>query len=641
MLQTIRDRFIGWTLWAVVGIIVVPFAFFGIETFRTDSGDPTVAKAGDQRITQSQFNAAYQQRLAQIQNLMGESFRADQMDQPRFREAVLRDLVQDSVMRQFSNDAGYRASDAQLFEALQQIPAFQDGGKFSSELYRARLANQGYAPDRFESQLRDALIGDQLRDGVLATGFQVPQAAEAAYRLGQQKRWLSYAVFPAGAYLAQVRVSSEQVQARYDEQKTRHQEPERVQLAYLELSQETLAQNTATTPAAEVLRALYDTEKAARFTTPEERAARHVLVAFGADKDAARAQAETLATQLRNGGDFAALAAQHSADPGTQKNGGDLGWIRRGRMTEKFESALFALKKGELSAPVETEFGWHLIQLTDLKPEVVQPFESATVQAQLLEAYRSREADKQFQELSEKLEQLAFESPQSLDAAALALNLKVQTTGWLTRASSDGLFATPAVREAAFSDDVIQDGENSAPLAAGPGRVIVLRKQDYQPPRQRPLDEVAATLRDELRNEAARSLSQAAAAAALAGLKQGSDLQTLALEAGAVMKTPGLVGREAAGVEAPVLAAAFRLPRPANGQAEFAQATLPSGDPVVLVMTAVNDAVVPPADDAAYRTELSRLREATAGAEFSAYRAFIEQQISVKMMTPPEGAPAP
>lgn len=634
MLQNIRDRLTGPFVWFIVGIIVIPFAFFGIETFRSGGGDPTLAKVGDQKITQSQFRAGYEQRMQQLQALMGDNFRADLIDQERFRQSVLDDMVQESLMRQHVRKAGYRASDGALFEAISAIPAFQQDGKFSSELYRSRLAQQGYAPTRFETQMREALVVDQMREGLLESAFVPETGAAQSYRIDEQQRWLAYAVFEAAKYLPQAQVDEAQVQTRYEQQKSRFQAPERMRVAYLELAQDALSPTP--TPDAEYLRSIYEAEKANRFSTAEERRARHILVGFGADKDAARKRLEAVAAQLAKGGDFAALAAAESEDPGSKNKGGDLGWIKRGQMVATFENALFALRKGEVSAPVETEFGWHLILLDDLREARTRPFDDPAVQAELLDLYRRRDGERRFQEMSEKLEQTAFESPGSLEPAAQALGLEIRTTDWFTRETGAGVAAQPAVREAAFSQDVLEAGENSRPIALGENRVVIVRKAEHEPPRQKPLEEVADALRAELKDEAARERAAKDAAAALEALASGRPLEQVVTTKKAKLEAPGLVKRSAAGIDAKILEALFRLPRPAEGQSSREQVKLANGDVAVVVATAVADADWSAAPDEQRRRELARLREGLAGAEFAAYRADLQQRIPVKIVAQPE-----
>lgn len=639
MLQGLRDRLTGPVIWFIVGIIVIPFAFFGLETFRTGGGDPTVAKVGGEKIKESQFQRGYDQRLQQLQNLMGESFRPEMINQERFRQTVLNDMVQESLLRQHVREAGYRASDAMVFESLEAIPAFQENGKFSSETYRSLLARQGYTPTRFEQQLRDQIVIDQMREGILATAFTSPAGAAQAYRLEEQQRWLAYAVFEASRYLPQVQVSDAQVQERYEQQKARFQSPERLRVAYVELALDQLP--PAAAPEPEVLKVVYESEKATRFTTVEERKARHLLVNFGADKDKARERIEALAAKIRQGADFASLASSQSDDPGSKAAGGDLGWVRRGQMTEKFEQALFALGKGEVSAPVETEFGWHLIKLEELRESHTRAFEDPEVQAELLAAYRQRDAERRYQELAEKIEQTAFESPNSLEPVAQASGLQLKTSDWFTRGEGGGIAAQVAVREAAFADEVLQAGENSRPVSLGEQHIVVLRKQEYEPPRQKELAEVAATIREELKAEGARAKAAADAAEALAALDSGRALEQVITQKKASLKAPGLVRRTTPDIDPRVLTAVFQLPRPAEGQASRTSVPLPDGSVAVVVSTAVQDGDWTAAPEADKAKQAARLRESVAGAEFLAYRADLEKRIEVEILKQPAAETPP
>jgi peptidyl-prolyl cis-trans isomerase D len=633
MLQDFRDRLTGPFVWFIVGIIVIPFAFFGIETFRTGGGDPVVAKVNDEKIRESQFRAKHEQKLQEFQRLMGPNFRPEMIDQERFRAMVLDDMVLESVVRQHVRKEGYRASDALVFETVQAIPAVQENGKFSTEASRSRLAQMGQAPTRFEERLREQIVMEQMRGGILGSAFVPPVAAELSYRLDQQQRWLAYAVFEAARYAPQVQVSDAQVQERYEQQAARFQAPERLRVAYVELA---LAQlSPAPVPEPEVLKVLYDAEKATRFTTVEERRTRHILVNFGADKDKARERIEALADRLARGADFAALAAAESDDPGSKAQGGDLGWVRRGQMLETFEQALFALGEGEVSGPVETEFGWHLIKLDALRETQTRKFEDPEVQAELLAAYRQRDAEHRYQQLSEKLEQGAFESPASLEPVAQATGLAVQTSDWFTRAEGGGVFAQPEARDAAFSDDVLQANENSRPVTVGDSRIVVLRKHDYEAPRQRPLEEVAATIREELKVEKARARAAADAAEALEALGQGRALEQIVTQKKAQLKAPGLVLRNASGIDTAILAELFRMPRPAEGTSGRTTVTLANGDVAVLVSTTVQDGDWAAAAEADRARQSNDLRNAQAGAEFAAYVAGVERRAEAEVIQQP------
>jgi len=638
MLQQIRDRTSGIVAGFIVALLVVPFAFFGIETFNSGGGDPVVAKVGSQKIRQSQFQHSYDQRYQQFMALMGENFRPEQFDRKLFRKMVLDDMTQESMLRQYADKSGYRANDAVVFDYLSRIPAFQKEGKFDTEVYREALKRVGQSPERFEEQVRSSIAIEQMRGGVLETAFVTEADAQAAWKLAMQERVAEYALFDSARYLALATVSEDQLKARYEQKKDQLKSPERIRLAYVQLSLEGMA--AAEAPGQDVLKAIYDAEKAARFTTQEERKASHILVNFGADKAAAEKKIEGIAAQLKAGKDFAELARANSDDSGSKAAGGDLGWTKRGTMPESFEKVLFGLGKGAVSDPVETEFGWHLIRVDDLHPSATRPFTDAGVQQELLGLYRNREQQKRFQEQSEKLEQLAFENPTSLDAVAKELGLQLQTTDWFTRAGGSGIAANDAVKQAAFSAEVLTDGENSKPIAVGDNSLVVVRKAEYEAPRQRPLAEVADALRGELRSEAAKAQAKADAAKLLAELRAGKPLAEAATALGAELRQPGALRRDNAGEDRALVQALFKLPRPAAGKPQFGEVTLSTGNVAVIALSAVQEpAAAAPEEIKALR---QRLRELQAGNEFGAYQKLIGQKVEIKLEEQPaETAPAP
>jgi peptidyl-prolyl cis-trans isomerase D len=263
------------------------------------------------------------------------------------------------------------------------------------------------------------------------------------------------------------------------------------------------------------------------------------------------------------------------------------------------------------------------------------------VQAELLAAYRQRDAERRYQELAEKIEQTAFESPSSLEPVAHASGLQVKTTDWFTRGEGSGIAAQVAVREAAFADEVLQAGENSRPVALGEQHIVVLRKQEYEAPRQKELAEVAATIREDLKAEGARAKAAADAAEALAALDSGRALEQVITQKKATLKAPGLVRRTTPDIDPRVLAAVFQLPRPAEGQASRTSVPLPDGSVAVVVSTAVQDGDWAGAPEADKAKAAARLRESMAGAEFLAYRADLEKRIEVEVLKQPAAETPP
>ena len=379
------------------------------------------------------------------------------------------------------------------------------------------------------------------------------------------------------------------------------------------------------------LKTIYDAQKG-RFSTAEERRASHILIRFGADKAAAQKKAQDLYDKIKNGADFAQLAKDSSEDPGSKAKGGDLGWVKQGMMAPRFESALFGIDKaGEVVGPVETEFGWHLIKLDELKPARTQAFEDPEVQKQLQDLWQGSDASKRFQDMSSKLEQLVFENPNSLDAASKALDLPVKTTDWFTRKGGSDIAGNQAVIAAAFAPEVQRDGENSKPIAIESGHIVVVRKADYEAPRQLLLEEVAGQIRTTLTNEAAAAKQQAAAAALLKTLHDGQPFDAAVKSQGLAAVSPGPVARDNKTLDQALLEAAFKMLRPAAGKLSYGQATLGNGDLAVLALSSVSDVDASSTDGAQIKTAASRLRDAEGGAEFAAFKGAIHDEIKVNI----------
>ena len=635
MLQTIRDRMTGPILWGIVGVLIVPFAFFGIQSLQGSGGaDPTVAEVGGVKITQSQFHGAYEQSYRELQQRLGENFRADQLQQAQLRDNVLKGLVQNLVLQQYTRSTGYRVDDAGVREYLEAMPYFQDNGHFSADRYKSTLSSVGQSPEQFEARVREQLPMEQLRGAVLDSAFITPRQGEAAWKLQQQQRVLSYVKFEPAKYQASVSISDDQIKQRYEQKKDSYKAPERIKLAYVELALDQLPKATA--PSADVLKAVYEARKASLFSTPEQRHASHILIAFGADKDAAKKKAEDLYAKIKAGADFAELAKANSDDPGSKAKGGDLGMVKHGMMVPKFEAALFAIAKaGDVSEPVQTEFGWHLIKLDELKPAQTTPFDDAAVQKQLLDLYQQQDAVTRFNDMSTKLEQMSFENSASLDPVAKALNLQVKTTEWFTRKGGGDIAANQAVIAAAFSSEVVKDENNSKPIALDPQHLVVIRKAEYEAPRQLQQADVAEQIRGELKDEAAKAKAQASAAALLKSLNDGQTFETATKAAGVSAVSPGAVQRDNKDLPPALLGALFKMPHPASGKLGYGQADLDGGDIAVIALSAVNDPVGQSTDVKDMQGAGMQLRNALAGSEFSAYRDELEKQIKVQIKATP------
>lgn len=635
MLQQIRDSATGPFAWIVIAIIAIPFAFFGLETFRSGGSDPTVAKVGDQKITARALQNSYDARYQRLQDMLGENFDPSMIQPAQFRRTVLDEMVREEVVTQHVREAGYRSSDAAVLEYLRSIPAFQADGTFSPQAYRQTLAAQGRDPQRFEAQVGQALAIDQVQRGLADSAVVAPGEIDLAYRLERQTRRFQQIVFSTAAYRDAVEVSEDAVRERYDAQPDRFRTPERVRIAYIELNASQL--ETEQDPDEAALRELYESEQA-RFTTPAERKASHILIKTDErSDDAAKEEIDALAEALAQGADFATLASEQSEDAGSASDGGDLGWVQRGMMVPAFEDALYATEAGTVSAPVKTEFGWHLIKVTDVRERTVKPFDDADVQQRLTRMYRRDAANAQFQELSEELEAVAFESVDALEPAAEATGLTLETSQWFTRNGGPGITSNPAVIDAAFSPAVLQDGENSSLIEIEPGRLVVLRAAEHEPSEQRPFEQVADQIRAELVSDAAEERARTDAQAAAERVRAGESLEAVANDLGLDVSDSGLIerdeqqGREGASFSPRTVRSAFGIPRAQAGTPQGVELlTVSGGDTAVMALLEVQDPRVP--DAGSERTQLaSQLANQQSSAVIAGWEAAVRADTKVRV----------
>ncbi len=620
----------GPVVWGIVGLLCLVFAVWGIGASPLFGGaNPTLAKVGSAKVTQAAFQQAYNRSYQQMLQMMGDNFNPNQIDQSRFRAGVLNDLIEQTLLQQYANKQGYTATDSAVYDYVSQIGAFQEDGHFSPNLYRSVLASNGMVPEQFEAQVRESLRVEQLRAGVLDTAFVVPKQALATWDVTHATRDARELLFLPARYAKGVTVTDAQVKDYYDAHKVDFIAPQRVKLQYIELSEGGMPAIPAPEP--KVLEAIYDAQKAQRFTVPGQRKASHILIRFGSDAAAAQTQANEVVAKIKAGGDFAALAKQYSGDPGSKDKGGELGWLGRGMTAPEFDTALFALAKaGDVSAPVKTKFGWDIIRLDDVRPGHVQPFDDAGVQAKLLETYRSKAAAKEYEDAESQLANLVFENPASLDTAATKLKLKVQTTDWLTRQGGAGIAAHPAVIDAAFSDSVLKDGENSKPITVAAADQVVIRKLKAEPERQKTLEEVSAGIRAQLIGDAAAKQARDAADKAVAAIRGGAPVVDVAQQSGVEVKKLAALKRQATQQDSALVAAIFELPEAAAGApTSVASTRLANGDYAVVVLDAVNR-VEPKAGSSELSAAAQGYSQALAGGELDAYRVLMQDTVKIK-----------
>jgi peptidyl-prolyl cis-trans isomerase D len=553
MLQTIRDKLTGGVALVVLGLIGLTLVVsFGNMSTDVASGNVAATVNGEE-ISMLRFRDVYQRQLNQQQ----EAFQGElpAVLQQQIQRNVLDGLILNRVQAQYVAGRGYRADDQRLADFIRSQEAFQVDGDFSQQSYIALLASQGVSPEQFEAEQRSFLEINELQGGIVATDFFTPAEYRRFIQLDREQRDAVFVRFDPFALLADIEVDEAEILAFYEANSQRFQTEENVDLEFVEVQLADIA-STVEVDETEV-RAFYEASLD-RFQTAEERRARHILISVNADRDdaGAAALAGELADRLAAGEEFAALAAEYSDDPGSAKDGGELGWSGRGVYVPEFEEALFALDVGQVSAPVKTQFGYHLIELEELRSGSLQPFEE--VQADLTQELQQQGAEDGFYELAEQLDDLALENPGSLEPAAQGTGLPLQRAEGFTRAGGAPFGFNQDLVEAVFSEGVLEDGENSALIEVTPGRAVVVRVAEYRRPEVRPLDDVRAEIEQELRLQAASRSAREQGEALLDRVRAGDALEALAAESGIDVLRPGPQLRRSDAVGPAVLAEVFR-----------------------------------------------------------------------------------
>jgi peptidyl-prolyl cis-trans isomerase D len=578
MLTAIRDRVSGWIAYFIVLLISIPFALWGIDQY-FGGGDPRVAaEVNGVEIPVEAFAYQFQQQRQYLQQVYGGNLTANVSD-AAIEQAVIQGMVRAEVLQQEAQEAGYRVGDEALLYELSRIEAFQTDGQFDIQRYEQLLQAQQQTRAGFEQNLRRQLGLSYFEDGIWRSAFLPPSVKQDLLRLKNQRRDLEYFVIPADP--ASVKIGDKATSKYYEVHQDRFQTPEKVKLAYVELSEKALMNEIQADESALIE---YYQSQVNRYIIPEQRKARHILLKLpeGAGQDAirkARQRAKGLVARLRAGKDFAKLAEQYSEDALSASSGGDLGFIARGDLDPRVEDVLFTLKKGEISDPIRTDLGFQIVQLTEVKPARQKPFED--VRAEVERDYRRQEAQERFVEQAEQLLTLTYEQSGSLEPAAEALGLEIQRSGWLTRSQGAGIASNPKIRSAAFKEDVLQGRYNSDMVELGQGHVAVLRVIEHEPAQPQPLQEVRNDIKQILAVQAAREQAAKAGRQALAKLQSGKAINDVAERYQASIETPGFVERTEAIVPQPIVAKVFALNKPSPGGATVGGVELANGYAVI------------------------------------------------------------
>jgi len=583
MLQRMHDRIKGWVAGVVIGLLSVPFMLWGVNSYFDYANTEWVARVGDRSISVSEFRNEHQQQLARFQQMLGEQFRVEMFDSARAREQLVDRMVRQALLEARTRESGYRVGDGQLAEEIQKLEIFQIGGQFSREMMKERLSAARMSPAVFDARLRKDILDAQLPDAVARSEFTTPHELQRMVALSEERRSATWIAVPAVGFLPTIVLTDAEVEAWYALNQTRFATEETVALDYLELTPAALAV-AAVEATDEQLLDLFAQEEE-RFKQAERRRASHIVLAVeGTDAAAAETKAKQLLARLAKGEDFAALARAESSDPGSAAEGGSLGWIERGMLVGPFEDNLFAMAPGELRGPIRTEFGIHLIRLDEVNAPQSKPF--AEVRAELAAEWRARDLTERFERASEKLADLTFSNSDSLAPAAEALGLAVRRVAGVTRSGGAEVAVEAAVRDAAFAPELIEQARNSAPLALGSDRVVVVRVAAHEPAAMRPLAEVRDQAREALREARAGESAQALAEHIAEQLRGGEIPEAIAKQQRLAAPITRTLQRRGGDAPPEVTRALFAAPKPA-GTPVVGTAPLGNGDRLAFRLEAI------------------------------------------------------
>ena len=621
MLQNIRDNSQGWIAKTIIGVIVALMALTGFDAiFQATTHKNEAAKVNGEEISQNELSQAVDMQRRQLMQQLGKDFDASLLDEKMLRESALKGLIDRKLLLQGAEQAKFAFSEGALDQVILQTPEFQVDGKFSSERFDQVIRQLGYSRMQFRQMLAQEMLIGQLRAGVAGSGFVTDAEVLAFARLEKQTR--DFATLNVKADPAAVKLTDDEVKAYYDEHAKEFMTPDQVIIDYVELKKSSFFDQVAVKD--EDLQAAYQKEIA---NLSEQRRAAHILIEVNDKTTEAQAKAkiDEVQARLAKGEKFEALAKEFSQDPGSANNGGDLGYAGPGVYDPAFEKALYSLSKDQVSEPIRTDFGYHLIKLLGVEAPEVPTL--ASLKDKLTRELKAAQVEQRFVEATKQLEDSAFEASDLAQPAA-DLKLTVHTSKPFGREGGEGVAANRAVVTAAFSTEVIDEGANSTAIELDPETVIVLRSKEHLKPAQLPLESVNAAIRTQLTKEHASAAAKTKAEKLIADLRDGKAPLDKAVD-GQNWKATEAATRGQEGVDPAVLQALFRMPKPAaKDKPTFTSVTLPDGSLMIVRLNGVNEAAAPTDEEKVQYRRFLASREGQQ--DFAAYRKQLEAQAEIK-----------
>jgi peptidyl-prolyl cis-trans isomerase D len=579
MLQDIRKNVQGTAAKIIVGLIVISFAFFGIESILVGGGGNEIAEVNGDPIYPQQLQQALNTQKRRLISMMGDNFDPTLLDDERLGPQALEALINRQLLMQAADEMGLVISDTEIGALVANMEEFQVDGVFSPEVYKGVLSGAGYTPAFFKQSLAEDMLMGQLRSGLAGTEFVTPAELELNTQVIAEQRDLRYFSIQRETFSGLPDVTDAQIEAYYNEHQDYFRTPESVDLDYLELTLDDFREPVDE----DAVREAYEIAKMDLQFQSQSRVS-HILFEADAEGDieARLAQAQE---RLDNGESFADVARALSDDIGSSEMGGDLGYTSGETFPEPMEVAIAELEPGVVSAPVETDAGTHLILVTERKAGETASLED--MQDELRESIQAEEARVELLRTVESLRDLSFNA-ENLDYPAKELGLTVKKAESVTRMQNEGLFSNSVLIESAFSEDVLEAGNNSEVIELADNRFVVMSVRKHHQPRVKPLAEVREDVIAAVAEESARAAVAAQATQALAQLRSGVSMEQLAEVKGYDLQLELGADRRNTAVPPEALRRVFELPPPAGDELSADFVMMPNGDVVVFELLQVN-----------------------------------------------------
>lgn len=628
MLQRLRSSLQGIIARFIIALITVPFVLWGVDAFFLDSGNPDVAEVNGKAITEQELSQQVYRQRQQMLARMGDQVDASQVDEAMLRGPVLEQLVQQRLMEATAEERGLVISDAMVDQVILQQTDFQEDGVFSPQRFDVLVRGNGMTPTQYKQSIKRQLLINQLMSGLVASEFVTPAELELSASITGQKRDIEYALLELGEVRETMTLDEDEVQSYYDSHPQEFVTPEQVAVEFIELKLEDYYPELEE----EEVRAVYEGEVAEMDLGSRRRAA-HILIETSDEQDAAAVQQQLSDVRARilAGEDFAAIAKQLSQDIGSREMGGDLGYTDGSAFPEAFEEALTTLEVGEISEPVETEAGWHLVKLTEIEQADVPSFDER--RAAIAQRLQEAKAEPQYAVKLEELKDISFNAA-DLASVAEQLQLKTQTSGLFSREGDEaGLFADNRLLVEAFSSTVLEQGANSEVVELSPSHAVVVRLAQRQPSQPVPFAEVESELSSRLIDQKTTAYMEQRANDILTAIEGGQQLKAMAESESLDYQRIADASRENIGdMPMEIAAAAFQLNPPVAGEARYTTQTLNDGNVVIIALNRVELGSLADLDDASRQNMRRILDRYRSERLVQAYRTSLQSSADIEML---------